>query len=262
MRVKGLFFHKIGTFAVLGSDNIIISMTPNLGIIAVGLYSNYNMIITALKSLFGQVFSSLTASIGNLLIENDRKKAYDVYKTTLMINSWIFAFSAISLYFISEPFINIWLGNEYVLSDAVVLILSINLYISGMRKTYETFKEAAGVFFEDRYVPIIESIVNIVGTIASNMVLFLFSFPKFVYKKILKADIKNYIKENVQYTLIFAIAFFATYLCINIFNIENNFIKIAVNAIICLIIPNSIYFILKFKSNEFKYLNILRKNIL
>jgi len=278
MRVKGLFFHKIGTFAVLGSDNIIISMTPSLGIIAVGLYSNYNMIITALKSLFGQVFSSLTASIGNLLIENDRKKAYDVYKTTLMINSWIFAFAAISLYFISEPFINIWLGNEYVLSDAVVLILSINLYISGMRKTYETFKEAAGVFFEDRYVPIIESIVNIVvsivlantiglagvfiGTIASNMVLFLFSFPKFVYKKILKADIKNYIKENVQYTLIFAIAFLATYLCINIFNIENNFIKIAVNAIICLIIPNSIYFILKFKSNEFKYLNILRKNIL
>lgn len=269
IRVKGLLFHKIGGFIVQGTDNIIISMTPSLGIVTVGLYSNYSMIINALNNLFGQIFSSLTASIGNLLVENNKEKNYNIFKSTLLMNSWIYSFAAISMYFISEPFINIWLGKEYVLSNIVVFILVINFYVNGMRKTYSTFKEAAGIFFEDRYVPIIEAFVNIVvsivlanliglpgvfiGTIASNMVLFLFSFPKFVYKKVLHREIGDYIKENLQYVILFAISFGVTYVCTRFININNNLLKILVNGIICVVIPNSIYFIAKFRTDEFKY---------
>ena len=43
IKVKALFFHKIGSFVVMGTDNIIIS--KYLGIITVGLYSNYFLII-------------------------------------------------------------------------------------------------------------------------------------------------------------------------------------------------------------------------
>ena len=52
-KVKGLLFHKIGSFVVMGTDNIIISTTKGLGIVAVGLYSNYYMIIGQVKNLFG-----------------------------------------------------------------------------------------------------------------------------------------------------------------------------------------------------------------
>lgn len=277
IRVKGLLFHKIGGFIVLGSDNIIISMTKTLGVGVVGLYSNYYMIISALNNLFGQIFTSLTASVGNLLVEANNQKTKSIYKSTLLLNSWLYSFAAISMFFISVPFVKIWLGNEYVLSQAVVLTLVINFYINGMRRTYATFKEAAGVFYEDRYVPIIESVVNIVvsivlanviglagvfiGTIASNMVLFLFSFPKFVYKKILHGEIKDYIKENLQYAVMFAVSFIITYVFIQFVKITNNYLLVLIYGIICLIIPNLIFFIVKHKTDEFKYYKNLAMNM-
>ena len=181
------------------------------------------------------------------------------------------------MFFISVPFVKIWLGNEYVLSQVVVLTLVINFYINGMRRTYNTFKEAAGVFYEDRYVPIIESVVNIVvsivlanviglagvfiGTIASNMVLFLFSFPKFVYKKILHGEIKDYIKENLQYAVMFAVSFIITYVFIQFVKITNNYLLVLIYGIICLIIPNLIFFIVKHKTEEFKYYKNLAMNM-
>lgn len=277
IKVKGLIFHKISGFIVLGSDNIIISMTKNLGVGVVGLYSNYYMIISALNNLFSQIFTSLTASVGNLLVEANNLKIKSIYKSTLLLNSWLYSFAAISIFFISVPFVKIWLGNEYVLSQAVVLALVINFYINGMRKTYNTFKEAAGVFYEDRYVPVVESIVNIIvsiflaniiglvgvfiGTIASNMVLFVFSFPKFVYKKILHGEIKDYIKENLQYAVMFAVSFIITYVFIQFVKITNNYLLVLIYGIICLIIPNLIFFIVKHKTDEFKYYKNLAMNM-
>ena len=269
IRVKGLFFHKIGTFLVLGSDNIIISMMPNLGIAYVGLYSNYSLIINAITNLFGQIFTSLTSSVGNLLIENNGEKTFKVYKSTLLLNSWLYTYASISVYFISKPFISIWIGNEYLLDNLVVLVLVVNLYINGMRRTYNLFKEAAGIYYQDRFVPIIESVVNIIvsiilanfiglagvfmGTIASNMVLFIFSFPKFVYKKILHGKINNYIKENIYYGCLFLISFILTYGILCFINIDNNIILIIVYSIVCFIVPNTIFFVAKRKSDEFQY---------
>lgn len=277
IRVKGLFFHKIGSFFVLGSDNIIISMMPNLGIKYVGLYSNYSLIINALSNLFGQVFTSLTASVGNLLVESDNKKVMSIYKSTLLINSWLYSFAAISLYIISKPFVSIWIGDEYILDNYVVLTLVINFYINGMRRTYTTFKEAAGVFYQDRYVPLIESTVNIVvsiflanyfglmgvfiGTIASNMVLFLFSFPKYVYQKVLHGKVKDYIKDNLQYLILFLISFMFTYVCSRAITVNSKYMQIILYSLICLFVPNLVFLIAKYKSEEFKYFSNLLLNM-
>lgn len=274
IRVKGLLFHKIGYFIVLGSDNIIISMLPNLGIIQVGLYSNYNMIISAVSQLLIQCFSALTASVGNLLVEKNQRKTFSIYKSTLLANAWLYSFSAITIFILSKPFIYIWLGEQYVLSDFIVLVLAINFYINGMRQTYNTFKEAAGIFYQDRFVPLIESLVNIVvsivlgyymglagvfiGTIASDMVLFIFSFPKFVYKKVLHGNIKDYIKENAQYAILFAASFGLTYVICSSIPLNNNWLKLIVYTAVCLLVPNTIYFIVKRKSPEFiYYINLL-----
>jgi len=188
-KVKGLLFHKIGSFVVTGTDNIIISMSKGLGVVTVGMYSNYYMVISQVSSLFGTIITSLTASVGNLLVEKDTEKSRSTYQSMLLLNSWIFCFCAISILCMIEQFIKIWIGNEYLLSQFVLIVLVVNMYIQGMRNTNSTFKEAAGIFYEDRYVTIIESVINVVvslicvrifglagvfiGTIASTMLLFL-----------------------------------------------------------------------------------------
>lgn len=271
-KVKGLLFHRIGGSLVLGTDNIIISRL--FGVVTVGLYSNYNMVINAVTNLFGQVFSSITATVGNLLIENDKNKSYQVYKNILFVNSWLYNFAGLCILCLMEPFVSIWLGNEYLLSYSVLVVLVINFYIQGMRKTNSVFKEAAGIFYEDRFVPLIESFINIVasiilakvfgligvfiGTILSSLALFLYSYPVFVYKKLFNRKYSEFIKEHLKYLIISVIITVITALLINCINVSNLILQLVINALVCIIVPNIIYIVIFRKTEEFKYyLNLL-----
>ncbi len=277
-KVKGLLFHKIGGFIVLGTDNIIISMTKGLGVIAVGMYNNYYMIINSAKTLFSTVINSLTASVGNLLIEKDKSKVRSIYQSMLLLNSWLFCFCSISIYCMIEPFIKIWIGEEYLLSKFVLIILVINLYVQGMRNTSNTFKEAAGIFYEDRFVPLIESIINIamslilvqilglggvfVGTIASTMVLLLYSYPKYVYKLVLGGTYLEYFKLHIKHGLVtLIICLFTAYLS-NFIIIPNVWLQLILNGILCLLVPNTLYFLFAMKMPEFDFYKQKLKTIL
>ncbi len=278
IKVKGLLFHKIGGFLVKGTDNIIISITPGLGIINVGYYSNYNLIIGAVTNLFVQAFSVLTSSVGNLLIEKDKEKSYSIFKSMLLFNSWIFAFASAAILCISQYFVEIWVGKEYLLSVGVLIVLVINFYVQGIRLTFNTFKEAAGIFHEDRYVPLLESAINLisslilayfyglpgvfVGTIISSLVLYLYSYPKFVYKTIFNKSYLQYFKELLKYLVITFISVLITYFISKMIIFENIYINILVNVIICLVIPNLIYYLIFHKTIEFMYYRNLISNIL
>lgn len=267
-KVKGLLFHKIGGTIVFSTDNIIISKF--LGVVTVGFYSNYYMIINAITSLLGQVFSSIVASIGNLLLENDKEKHYRIYKNFLLVNSWLYMFCGACLLCLMEPFIALWIGEWYVLEYGVLIVLVINFYIQGMRKTCSTFKEAAGIFYEDRFVPVFEALLNIVasillikkfglmgvflGTILSTSVIYLYSFPKFVYKKLFDRTYIQYILETLKYFGITFVTVFITAYITKIIDVGvSNFTELIKNMIICIILPNLIYLVIFYNTDEFKY---------
>ena len=275
-KIKALLFHKIGSFIVLGSDNIIISAF--LGVVTVGLYCNYSMIINVLVNLSNQIFSAITASVGNLLVTSDHQKSFDVYKNISFANNWIAGFSAICLLVCMDSFIGVWLGQDYILPFGVLLSLCINLYLQIKRYTNNSFKEAAGIFYEDRYIPIIESFVNIMmsiillqffglagvfmGTICSNLVLHLYSYPKFVYKKLFKKNYKSYylhfLKEFILMSIIGAITFGVS----RIFHFNSLILNLFYNIFICIIVSNVLYFLCYRKVSEFKYYKeLLRKLI-
>ena len=88
-----------------------------------------------------------------------------------------------------------------------------------MRATNDLFMNAAGICIENRFVPLFEALINIVasiiclkifglagvfmGTIISGLALWCYSFPKFVYKKLLRRKYKDYIKETFGYIALF-----------------------------------------------------------
>ena len=65
--VFAMFFHKIGIVVVSSTDNILIS--KYIGLAAVGIYSNYYLIINALEIIIIQFFNAIVASVGILRIE-------------------------------------------------------------------------------------------------------------------------------------------------------------------------------------------------
>lgn len=266
-KIKALFFHKIGSFIVLGTDNILISKF--FGLISVGLYSNYYLIINAMQTLFSQVINALTPSIGHLLVEEDYNKNYAVFKKINFINFWITTFSGICILNLIDPFITLWIGEKYLLGFDVLIVLVLNYYQRMMRYSYSVFKEAAGIYYEDRFVPLIESVLNIIfsiillkifglkgvfiGTLVSSLALWGFSYPKYVYKKLFNQNMKSYIFENIKYLIIFILLVILSIIKVFIFKFDSAFITLFVNLIISIIIPNLIIILIFHKNEEFKY---------
>lgn len=275
-KVKALIFHKIGSVIINGTDNVIISYF--LGVATVGLYSSYTLIINPITNLFGQIISSTAASVGNLLVSENDKKIYEVFKKIRFLNFWLACFSGICLLVILQPFIELWIGKEYLLSMFVVVTIVFNYFQKMMRNTYNIFKDSAGIWREDKFVPLFESFLNIVfsivllkifglagvfmGTIISGLALWCYSYPRFVYKKLFNRDYSKYAKETLGYILLFVVLSIVTYQVSILFIFKNLFLKFIVNTIIALVLPNLILFIWFRKTDNFKYFEKMVMNFL
>lgn len=274
-KIKALFFHKIGTFIVSGTDNIIIS--KYLGLVTVGLYSNYYMIINAVQTVINHIIQATRASVGNLLVTESKTKQFDIFNKIRFVNFWISCFSSICIFVIMDSFITIWIGYKFVLPTKVLLVLVINFFIVSSRSTYGAFKEAAGIFYEDRFVPIIESLLNIVlsiifvkkfglmgvfmGTIGSGLVLWCYSYPKYVYNKLFGRKISDYMKETIYYFIIFILIAGFTYSLAILISFDNVYLQFISNVLIALIVPNVIMLLLFSKDENFKYfINMIKRH--
>lgn len=274
-KIRALFFHKIGTFIVSGTDNIIIS--KYLGLVTVGLYSNYYMIINAVQTVINHIIQSTRASVGNLLVTESKTKQFDIFNKIRFVNFWISCFSSICIFVIMDSFITIWIGYKFVLPTKVLLVLVINFFIVSSRSTYGAFKEAAGIFYEDRFVPIIESLLNIVlsiifvkkfglmgvfmGTIGSGLVLWCYSYPKYVYNKLFGRKISDYMKETIYYFIIFILIAGFTYSLAILISFDNVYLQFISNVLIALIVPNVIMLLLFSKDENFKYfINMIKRH--
>lgn len=269
-KVKGLFFHQIGSAIVMGTDNIIISMTKALGVVMVGKFSNYTMIVSNLNSLTSQIFTSVTASVGNLLVEKDREDSYIVYKRILFLNAALINFMCVSVCCIMEPFVSIWVGKDYILPFSVLIVVTINFYVQGMKRTCGIFKNAAGIFYEDRYVPLVESILNLffsilfvklfglagvcLGTVLSSCVHWFYDFPVFVYGYIFKKKVSDYFRDYLGYAIIFIVSLVFTYIIFkHVLPSGGVFERFIIAIICCVFIPNLIFIFIYRKSQEYIY---------
>lgn len=218
--VKALFLHKIGGIVVNNTDTLL--MSKFIGIETVGLYANYRLIITSVTNVLYQIVASFMASLGNLGAENDREKFYEIYKELNTGCFLMYAFSATCMFNLLNPFIEIWIGKDYLFDIQLVCILSINFYVLGMRQLVLITRTSLGLFWYDRYKPLVESIVNFVvsmlllqslgiegiflGTLVGYIIVDLTVEPYVLYiyglRKPLKSFYANYISEIIVVIII------------------------------------------------------------
>ena len=136
-----------------------------------------------------------------------------------------------------------------MLTTSVLFTLVIHFYSEGMRNAPSAFKSAAGIFVEDRFVPFIESAVNLItsiflglcfgligvfiGTILSTLVLHLYSYPKYVYQPLFKRKYTGYIMEQFKYFLYFLLNFVIVFIVCSAVHLNNSFYTLLYNGIIC-----------------------------
>ena len=267
-RIKALMIHKTSLVVTKGTDNILISAF--LGITTTGFFANYDYIIKAVKTLLGNIIGSITPSIGNLLIENNKEKNYNTFKKINFLNYWMTVFTSICILLITEPFIKIWLGEKYILSKLTLTMLVLNYFQTMLKTTFGSFKDGAGLWIEDKYIPLLQLSINLIssiillkliglpgvfmGTIISSLVLWLYSYPKYVYIRLLGKNRKKYLKDFINHVALFLIIALISY-TLNLFS-DN----ILISILISISVPNIILFLVYKNTKEFDYyIKLIRK---
>lgn len=277
--VKALFLHKIGSIVVFGTDNLVISAFINL--CAVSKVNSYNMIISAVQGIIGNSMNAITPSIGNLLVEDNKKLAYTVHKRIFFLNFWVVSFIIISLFNTITQFVKLWLGDTQILSEFTISIILVNTYFQLMRSSVERFKDGSGNYYQDRYAAFFEAIINLIvsimlvniiglpgvflGTFISNISVVFWIKPKITYKYVFEKPLKDYFKMYFKYLLIAIIPLIITNFLTYKIKYINSIYMFVINCIINIFVINGLYLIFFWNNKEFKYfksliIKIFKKN--
>lgn len=265
--VKDLLLYKFSKTLINSSDNVIISII--VGTIWVGMYSNYEFVITGVWGIVTAFFSAISASVGNLLVEKGKEQQYKVYCIIEMVNVWISGFTSICLIVLFQDFISMWAGQSYKLDITVVLIIVLNYYLRCMREGLSMFREAAGMFKRFKNITLITASLNIVlsfalgyfwglkgvfgATAISVLVTYFWYEPYLVYKDLFSISVKPYfIRQLKNISVTFCLCGATFYLCTWIHN--DGIIGFVFKCIICTIVPNLFYLVYFRKTEQFIYL--------
>lgn len=283
-----MVLHKVGTIIVFATDNVIISKF--LGLASVGIYSNYYTLTSALTSFINKFFTSISASVGNLAVTENVEKQEKTLFQVLFINFWLYTFGSSGLFALLNPFIgNIWLGQEYTFNMIIVFLIVFKNYLTGMRKSAQTFKNAKGLYWHNKYMPIYESMINLVlsiilvnlvgiagvllGTIISSLFTCVWIEPHVLYKYGFRKGSGKYVKKYIQYMVVFFISIVLSWaVCYGIELAAGGdsglrsmkTIGVFVVQFVCVIgVSNGFLWLLYRKSDEYKYLlDVVKKKVL
>ena len=223
IKTRQVFIHKIKDFILIRSDELFVFMFVSLKMVA--YYGNYMMIIAKVTLLFNSTLDSVTAGVGNLIAEGDKKNIMKVFWELMAIRHFIAGFLCFSIYYFIEPFITLWLGSEYILSKNILTLLVIYLYIANTRKAVDIFNHANGLY-DDTWSAWVELVLNIgitiifgirygitgilLGKIISTGLIAVFWKPYYLFSKGLHLPYYSYWAGSIRYHAVIAIAFIAS----------------------------------------------------
>lgn len=263
-KVLALFGTKANSIILHAMDNIVISAF--LGLAIVGMYGNYYYIMSAIVSVIAVMYNSMTAGIGNSLETETVEKNYFDFNVLTFANFWLVSFCSVSLLCLYQPFMKIWVHEQNMLDLLVVVLLVVYFYVYQIRKVILTYKDAGGIWWEDRFRPYIMMIVNLVGNfimvqfigiygvILSTIISMLVSIPLenyTVFKYIFHKSSRQFYLTNCLYAVLAAALCAATYWLCSF--APEGILGLIVRAAICLIVPNAAIILLFCRTKEFKH---------
>lgn len=263
---RGLMCHKIGTVVVTSTDNIVISKFVSLA--AVGLYSNYGTLVSAITRVGISLINGMLPSIANYTSTASTEDTYRMLKRILLVNMWLASWTSVCLYALLNPFITQWLGEEYLLSVSVVAVVCFQHYLQTARLSVNNFVYSAGLFMRDKLRPLVESAVNLVvsivlakqygiigvfiGTVVSGLCTYFWREPYLLFKEHLKRSSMGYWWIQLKWfllTVALSVGLSALFSLL-----PNGIGWLLLRFALAAILPNCVILLFCFRSEEFAYL--------
>lgn len=202
---KQLFIHKLGSFIQYQTTPFLIYAFVSLKTVA--FYGNYTIIIDKITQLINNLLGSTGAGVGSLIAEGNPKKIQQVFWELLSIRFLIAGIISFALLRLTAPFISLWLGEEYVLPNYILVLIIFNAFIGYTRGATDQFLYGYGLF-RDTWAPIAEVCINLpialiggyfwglpgilLGGIGSLLVIVCIWKPYFLYSQGFKVSVLHY----------------------------------------------------------------------
>lgn len=266
--VSATLMHQIGSVVVTSTDNMMIAWIDNK---LLAIYSNYTLITQTLSTILRQIFTAVTASVGNLVATESLERQHEMYERIWFVNFWLYGFFSITLAVLLDPFITAWAPENYLLSSTTTMLVVLNFYLFGMRQTNFVYINTTGLFWPLRYKSLAEAVVNLLvslyfllickmgidgillGTIVSTVTTNLWWEPYMVVKKRFGGSLIRYFQKYATYTLIA----FLTYLCSNwlcSWIPGNGWLSFIGKGFLCTLSVNLIFAIILWRTDGAQYL--------
>ena len=159
-RIKDIFTSKIGAVMTYSVDTIVISSC--LGLSALAVYQNYNYVLTSVTGIVSIIFTSCLAGVGNSIIVESKEKNFRDLKKLSMLITCICSVGVCCFLSLYQPFMKIWVGNKLLLPYAAVVLFSIRFITFEFNQLFIMFKDAAGIWHEDRFRALLTAIANLI----------------------------------------------------------------------------------------------------
>lgn len=273
--IRDLTFYKVSGLLVNSTDNILITFFQ--GLATTGIASNYTLLINTLNSLLGQVFNSLTASIGNHNATESEDKKYEMFSFMNLMNFWIFGWAALGILFCSSNLVQLCFGKEYVLSTEIPFVMALNFYTVGMMNAVWTYKHTLGLFRYGRFLQIITGILNIFfsvvlggswglfgilfATFLARAMTNLWYDPYAVYIHGFHKSPLHYLKKYIHFTVILVIAAIACYFSLKLISAPL-VLQVLLEVLLCSLVTNMIFWAAFCRTREFAILKKVVTSVL
>lgn len=213
--VKNFLIHKLSYIVYSGTDAIIISSF--LGLRTAGLVANYVLLCDGVYKLLYKMLQGIIPSVANLVYTDDREKSYRVYRMLDFGYFLMGGYIACIYFIVLQPFVALFFGAEFLLDDAYVMALAINVFLGMQFENAYNFRSTHGVFENDRGYMVLSAATNLIlsvilaqylgivgvmiGTIA-GLGFIVYGRVQFVFRVIFQRSMKAYLWKHAWWSIV------------------------------------------------------------
>ncbi|MBQ6263396.1 MAG: oligosaccharide flippase family protein [Clostridia bacterium] len=274
-KIRGGFCVHAGYVIASGTDSIVISHFLSLTVL--GIYSNYLLIIGILQKLVMMIFDSVRASASNFAVSSDPEENYAFFKKMNFLIMMLMGFITTCLIVLFNPFIRLWAGSDYLLDFPLVILASLINFVGwhGIKLPMAIYRDALGLYYKDRYIALLEGILNIVisvvlvriiglagvflGTIISSVCTTV-SGSYLIFKYCFKKSSWYYWRSLLTYLVVISGVAVGAYFLVGLVT-STGWLSFILKTAICVVAVAAAYVLIFHRREEFRYYLDLIKGI-
>lgn len=273
-QVSSLLIGKIGDVSRNALDSIIISAL--FGLTSVTLYGNYYYVFSALYAFILVLSRAMTASIGDSIAKESVERNRETFDRLYFVFNWIITFCTVCLFCLYQRFIELWLGDDFLLPMVAMAQFCIYFYMICSNCIRNNFIDGNGLWEKLKLSYILEAVANLVLNVllgyllgisgvllATIITIFFFNYvsrTNILFGEYFKSSPREFYRKSFSYLIILIVVGGLTYGA-SLLNFASGVLGFVVSIAICVVVSNFLLFIFYRRSPYYKWAFSVLKSI-